>query len=181
MSCLKLTLDHTAPWTVNLKRQTVNRSIFVESDYTIQLTKNFKGIARLAMVHAMWDESETVDGFRLAFGLYKNHVALEAATSCEYKVYEVSNNATPWVPTLIKSGTLAIGTDGLFKVSVDATDIGESPIGDITFLVKATITYGSESFEVAEYFNHLGITSYTQFLKRKIQFVDLTKKSTGEP
>lgn len=172
---------HNSEYSIKLNRDYPAPTIMIETDYVIELSKRRHPITREAYVHAMWDESGTIDGIRLSFGLTKNKRFLDVATSCEYEIFIVSNNATPWINTSVKSGTLTQSADRLFKVTLDSSEIGESPIGDITFLVKAEIVKGLDRYDVSQYFNHLGITDYTQFLKRKIQFLDLTKKATGEP
>ena len=177
-----LTLDHNTPYTINLRRQFVDRTIIVETDYVLLLDKRRKPITRQAFVHMMWDESNVIDGVHIAFGIHKNETNLDYAGSCEYKIFKVSNDATPWENTLVKSGTLSMSSDRLFKVDLLATEAGEDLIGDTTFLVKAKIIRGLDTYEVVKYVNHMGITDYTQVLKRRINFLQLVKKDeSGEP
>lgn len=179
--CLKLTLDHNVPWSVNLRREFVEKTIIPETTYNHVLSKRNKAITRTTFIHMMYDESATIVGSRIAIGLLKNNTNPDFATTCSFKIYKVSNDATPWVNTLVKSGSVAIDSDRLFKTTLTDVEVGADQQGDITLLVKATITKGNDTFESSQYFNHIGLTDKVERLRKKVVFLDLTKKSTGEP
>ncbi len=159
----------------------LNKTVIPDSKYQVTLSKTTSTITRSAFMHFMYDESGTIDGGRIAIGLLKNSTQLESAESCEFTIYKVSNDATPWLDTQVKTGTLVIGADKLFKTTLDTTEAGVDIQGDVTFKIKAKLVYKNKPYYLSQYFNHVGITDKVERLRKKVVFLDLTKKSTGEP
>lgn len=166
-------------YSLELKREFLNKTALVSFNNQLTLKKASFPIEREAFTHMMFDESGTVEGARIAFGLIKNQTALDSADSCSFKIFRVSNDATPWVDTLVKQGTLSIGSDKLFKTTLDVSEAGTDILGDVTFKVQARILRGSELFFVQEYFNHLGLTDKVERLRKRVQFLSITKKDFG--
>lgn len=159
----------------------LNKTILPDAHTQMQVRRYKAQVQREAFVHVMFDESATVlDGCRLAFGLTKNDTNLDIAQSCNYKIYRVSNDSTPWQDTLVKSGTLSINADKLFLTTLTSVEAGADIFGDVTFKVSARVIRNNIPYYVTEYFNHLGITDKVERVRRKVTFLEITKQSVGE-
>lgn len=165
--------------TVDLKREFLNKTSLLSFNNQITLKRFSIEIDRQAFCHMMFDESATVDGARLVFGLTKNSSVLDSADSCAFKIYRVSNDATPWVDTLVKSGTLTIGADKLFKATLTNAEAGVDLLGDVTLKVQARVLRGSQLFFVQDYFNHIGLTDKVERLRKRVNFIQVTKRDFG--
>lgn len=157
----------------------LHKSAIPDAYHQITIARN-DNIIREAFVHFMWDESGTIDGGRIAIGLLKNRSTLDDATSCKFEIYKISNDATPWMDTLVKSGTLAIGANKLFTTTLNSTEAGTDMQGDVTFRIKAKIKFKNKMFYVNEYFNHIGLTDKVERLRKKVTFLQITKKDVGQ-
>lgn len=158
----------------------LTKTIIPDAHSQIQIRKYNSVLTREAFTHFMYDESGSISGGRIAIGLLKNNTSLDTADSCSYKIYRVSNDATPWVDTLVKSGTLSINSQKLFLTTLDDTEAGVDMDGDYTFKINARILKDNQAYYVQEYFNHIGITDTVSRLARKVQFLAITKRSFGE-
>lgn len=158
----------------------LNKAAIPDAFNQITLSRRTGGVVREAFSHFMFDESGSIAGGRIAFGLLKNSSTLESADSCKYWVYKVSNDATPWADTLVKSGSLALGADKLFKVTLDETEAGVEIQGSQTFRVRAKLTYNGRPYYLNEYFNHIGLTDKVERVRKKVTFLQITKKDVGQ-
>lgn len=157
----------------------LNKTILPDAHNQMQIRRYKQSISRSAFVHFMFDESGTIDGGRIAIGLLKNESNLDNADSCTFKIFKVSNDATPWLDTLVKSGTLSINSNKLFLTTLTSTEAGIDISGDVTFKIKAKIIRNNIPYYLTEYFNHVGITDTVARLKKKVTFLEITKKDFG--
>lgn len=159
----------------------LNKVAIPDAYFQSTITRTTTSINRDAFVHFMFDESGSISGGRVAIGLLKNNSQLESAEDCTFKIYKVSNDATPWVDTLVKSGSLSLGSNKLFTTTIDEAEAGTDIQGDVTFRIKAKILYKGIPYYLNEYFNHIGLTDKVERLRKKVVFLDINKKSVGEP
>lgn len=164
---------------LRLGAEYLNKTILPDAHNQMQIRRYKSSISRSAFVHFMFDESGTIDGGRIAIGLFKNQTSLDNADYCSFKIYKVSNDATPWIDTLVKSGNLSINSNKLFLTTLTSTEAGVDISGDVTFKIKAKIIRNNIPFYVTEYFNHLGITDTVQRIKKKVTFLEITKRDFG--
>lgn len=149
-----------------------------DSYHQITISRN-DNVTRDVFVHFMWDESGSIEGGRIAIGLLKNKFSLDQGTDCKFEIYRVSNDATPWNDTMVKSGSLSINSQKLFVTTLDTTEAGVDMQGDVTFKIKAKIKLKGRWYYGSEYFNHLGLTDKVERLRKKITFLQITKKDVG--
>lgn len=164
---------------LRLGAEYLNKTILPDSHNQTQIRRYKSTISRSAFVHFMFDESATIDGGRIAIGLLKNQFTLDNAESCTFKIYKVSNDATPWNDTLIKNGSISINSNKLFLTTLTSSEAGVDISGDVTFKIKAKIIKNNIPYYVSEYFNHLGITDTVQRIKKKVSFLEITKRDFG--
>lgn len=164
---------------VDIKREFLNKSALLGFNNQLTLKRYSIEIERTAFTHMMFDESGSIAGARVVFGLVKNNAALDSSDSCQFKIFRVSNDGTPWVDSLVKSGTLTPSSDKLFKTTIDNIEAGVDIFGDMTFKVQARIVRGNEIFFAQDYFNHLGLTDKVERLRKRVNFIQLTKRDFG--
>lgn len=167
----KRLLQHS-PYYLQLGAEYLNKTIIPDSRYQMSIRRATLPLERTAFIHMMFEES----GARIAVGLLKANASLDTGSSCTIKIYKVSNDATPWQDTLVKTVSPAISVDKLFKTTVDEIEAGEEIFGDIIFKVVARVQRGNEVYYAYDYFNHMGLTDKVERLRKKAQFLEITKK-----
>lgn len=161
-----------SPYYLQLGAEYLNKTIIPDSRYQMSLRRANLPITRAPFIHMMFEDA----GARIAVGLLKANASLDTASSCTIKIYTVSNDATPWQDTLVKTASPAISTDKLFKTTVDQIEAGGEIFGDTIFKVVARVQRGNEVYYAYDYFNHMGITDKVERLRKKVQFLEITKK-----
>lgn len=175
---VKRLIQHS-PYYLQLGAEYLNKTIIPDSEYQTTLRRVNLPIERNAVIHMMFDESGTIEGARIAVGLIKSNASLDSASSCRIKIYTVSNDATPWIDTLVKDISPSISSDKLFKTTIDNTEAGVDIFGDVTFKIVARVQRGNDVYYAYDYFNHLGITDKVERLRKKVSFLEITKKDFG--
>lgn len=160
---------------IDLKFEAVNKAIVCFDEDFLSLKKYQDAIERSPFLHVMFDESYSIDGVRLAIGVLKNKINRAKADFCDYKIFLISNNNTPWNETLVKSGTLSQNPDKLFLTTLDSTEATVDFIGDQTFRVWARIVIDNKPYYIQKYFNHLGVSDSILKLKQEVEFLDISK------
>lgn len=168
-----------APYFLQLGASYLNKTIIPDSKYQTSVRRATLPLERTAVIHMMYDETGSIDGARIAVGLLKANASLDLPTSCSIRIYKVSNDIAPWGDTLLKTATPSVDTDKLFKTTIDSTEAGEDILGDVTLKVVARVQRGNNVYYAYEYFNHLGITDKVERLRKKVQFLQITKKDFG--
>jgi hypothetical protein len=168
-----------SPYFLQLGAEYLNKTIIPDSKYQTSLRRVNLPIEREAFIHAMFDESGSIEGARIAIGLLKSNASLDTPTSCTVKIYTVSNDATPWGDTLVKTVSLSPSSDKLFKTTIDSTEAGQDIFGDVTLKVVARVQRGNNVYYAYEYFNHLGLTDKVERLRKKVSFLEITKRDFG--
>lgn len=168
-----------SPYFIQLGAEYLNKTIIPDSKYQSTIRRVNLPIERDAFIHMMFDESGAIEGARIAVGLLKSNASLDTATTCTVKVYTVSNDATPWIDTLVKTVTLSIGADKLFKTTIDSAEALQDIFGDVTFKVVARVQRGNDVYYAYDYFNHLGLTDKVERLRKKVTFLEITKRDFG--
>lgn len=168
-----------SPYFIQLGAEYLNKTIIPDSKYQSTIRRANIPIERDAFIHMMFDESGSIEGARIVVGLLKSNASLDTATTCTIKIYTVSNDATPWVDTLVKTVTLSPGSDKLFKTTIDSVEAGQEIFGDVTFKVVARVQRGNDVHYAYDYFNHLGLTDKVERLRKKVSFLQITKKDFG--
>lgn len=164
---------------VQLGAEYLNKTIIPDSEHQISIRRSNLPIEREAFIHAMFDESGSINGARIVIGLLKSNASLDTPTSCVVKIYIVSNDSTPWVDTLVKTISLSPGSDKLFKTTISSTEAGVDIFGDVTVKVVSRVTRANDVYYGYEYFNHLGLTDKVERLRKKVSFLELTKRDFG--
>ena len=172
-------LTQHSPYFVQLGAEYLNKTIIPDSKFQSTIRRANLPLEREAFIHMMFDESFTVSGARIAAGLLKSNASLDSADSCNFKIYTVSNDATPWARVLVKEASLSIDSDKLFKTTIDNTEAGVDIFGDVKFNVVVRIQRGNSVYYAYDYFNHLGLTDKVERLRKKVQFLEITKKDFG--
>lgn len=172
-------IEQQANYVQRLKTKYLSKSVLIADKNFAMLRKTSGLIEFEPFVHLMFDQSYSPDEARIAIGLLKSQTSLDNPDSCEFKIYKIANDATPWGQTLVKSGTLSIGSDRLFKTTLTQAELGDDLLGEVTIRVWAKIIKGNTGYRVQEYFNHIGITDAVLRLKKKINFLSISKKDWG--
>jgi hypothetical protein len=172
-------LTQHSPYFLQLGAEYLNKTIIPDSKYQTTLRRVNLPIEREAFIHMMFDESGTIEGARIAVGLLKSNASLDTPSTCTVKIYTVSNDATPWIDTLVKTVNLTPGSDKLFKTTIDSTEALQDIFGDVTFKVVARVQRGNDVYYAYDYFNHLGLTDKVERLRKKVSFLEITKRDFG--
>jgi len=168
-----------SPYFLQLGTEYLNKTIIPDSKVQMNIRRANLPIERQGFIHVMFDETGVTDGARVVAGLTKNNASLDSATTCTFKIYTVSNDATPWTDTLVKTITVSAGSDKLFKTTISSTEALQDLFGDVTLKVVARIQRDNSVFYAYDYFNHLGITDKVERLRKKVSFLEITKKDFG--
>lgn len=174
-------VEQQATFVQRLKTEFLSKTALLGSEYFAIIKRTFGGVTYEPFIHYMFDESYSVNESRIAIGLLKSQTSLDNPESCEFKIFKISNDGTPWVETLVKSGTLSLGADKLFKTNLTQAELGADLLGEVTVKIWVKITKGNEVFRLQKLFNHVGITDQVARLKRKLKFLEVTKKDFGMP
>lgn len=172
-------LTQHSPYFLQLGAEYLNKTIIPDSKYQTTIRRANLPIEREAFIHAMYDESGSIEGARIVVGLLKSNASLDTPTTCTVKVYTVSNDLTPWLDTLVKTITLSPDASKLFKTTISSTEAGQDLLGDVTIKVVARVQRGNDVYYAYEYFNHLGLTDKVERLRKKVTFLEITKRDFG--
>lgn len=172
-------LTQHSPYFIQLGAEYLNKTIIPDSKYQTTIRRANLPIEREAFIHAMYDESGAIEGARIVVGLLKSNASLDTPSSCIVKVYTVSNDSTPWLDTLVKTVSLSPDVDKLFKTTISSTEAGLDLLGDVTLKIVARVQRGNDVYYGYEYFNHLGLTDKVERLRKKVSFLEITKRDFG--
>ncbi len=167
------------PWHQNLKMSIFkNKQILNQSTkYTSLLVKpSFKPQTEDAYSVKSWAKFETVnfDGINLITGLYKQ-AKLRTIGSCVFRVFAESTDSL-WTEVLIATVSGTTLSDGRFKADVPESTFGAIYLdGEVTLRIEVDITRQDSVFKDVFYVNHVGIYGSFFILKKKVEFLDLTK------
>ena len=165
---------------IRIGSELLNKAIIPDAHFQNTILRFPSNIEREVFIHSMFDESLTIDGARISIAFLKNKTTLDNATECRVKVYRISNDATPWTDTLVKTITLSQGSDKLFKTTLTSAEAGVEIFGDVTFKIHARVMFKNKPHYGVNYFNHLGLTDKVERIRRKLVFIETTKKPPGE-
>ena len=172
-------LTQHSPYFLQLGAEYLNKTVIPDSKYQTTLRRANLPIEREAFIHAMFDESGTIEGARIAIGLLKSNASLDTPTTCNVRMYLVSNDLTPWQDDLVKQIVLTPDSDKLFKTTLSSSEAGVDIFGDVTIKIVARVQRGNDVYYAYEYFNHLGLTDKVERLRKKVSFLEITKRDFG--
>ncbi len=166
-------------WHQNIKMQIFKNKLVLNqaSDYTCLLVKpSFRPQTEDAYSIKSWVKFETVnfDGINLIAGLYKQ-AKLRSIGSCVFRVFAESTDSL-WTEVLITTVSGSALPDGRFKADVAESIFGSIYLdGEVTLRIEVDVTRQNKIFKDVFYVNHVGIYGSFFILKKKVEFLDLTK------
>lgn len=169
----------SAPWQQNLKMSFFKNRLLLNqaSNYaSLMIRQTFRPQGPDNYVVKAWAkfETENFDGINLVAGLYKKST-LRSIGSAEFRVFAVSVDSN-WSEVLIATVPGVAMPDGRFKANVPESTFGSIYLdGEVTLRIEADVTRQAKVFKDIFYVNHVGIYGSFFILKKKVEFLDLTK------
>lgn len=166
-------------WHQNIKMSIFkNKQILNQaSDYSCLLVKTqFRPQTEDSYSIKSWAKFETVnfDGINLIAGLYKR-ARLRTIGSCVFRVFAESTDSL-WTEVLITTISGTTLSDGRFKADIPESAFGSIYLdGEVTLRIEVDITRQNKTFKDVFYVNHVGIYGSFFVLKKKVEFLELTK------
>lgn len=167
------------PWQQNIKMSIFkNRLLFNQaSNYvSLMVRSSFRPQTEDAYSVKSWAkfETENFDGINLIGGLYKKAI-LKSAGTCVFRVFAVSTDSN-WSEVLVTTVSGTAMPDGRFKANVPESTFGSIYLdGEVTLRIECDVTRQTDIFKDVFYVNHVGIYGSFFILKKKVEFLDLTK------
>lgn len=124
------------------------------------------------------DENERI---LFKVGLTKNESQVIHGAQCILKVYSINktNGNESLLFTAPTQGEPS--DDGYFRVYVTETDLTQEIQGEFDYVVEVSVKRFIKSFSRRFYFNALGLYDFTLRIKKKVEFLEITKKDFGVP
>lgn len=99
-----------------------------------------------------------------------------------FKAYYYAIDRTTMDETLAFTSAVIASSnlDQAFVTSVSENDLGEEFLGEFDWAVKVEISRFSRVISKKFYFNQLGIFDFALRIKKKVDFLQITKKGFGE-
>lgn len=130
----------------------------------------------LVLVGAGQFDTTDFDSIKLAGYLYnKSNGSVAAGSVCSFRVFLVSPSS--WTETLLGTFPGAVLPNNYFYVDVPISSLSPADLdGDNSLMVEVVMTRLSTTFRERFYLNHLGIYEFTTRVKKKVDFLFITKK-----
>lgn len=170
----KMTINNR--YTQSLKVPCENDNLFIGSPkyHSYLLSKAHNGLPKIQSNLSVQFNSDELDGIILS-GYFTKGFDIKKAGSCEFNIYQMSNDGTE-IPTLLLTVS-GIEQNDKFVKTVASTDIPSVYLdGEYSLMIEMTITRRSKKYKVIKYVNHLGIYDSFVQLKKKVNFINLTKE-----
>jgi hypothetical protein len=115
------------------------------------------------------------DGMHVLSYLEKGGDIVQSA-NYTFKIYSISTDSN-WSETLVATKTGVVLPDGSFKCEVTAAEFPSGMVldGDLTFAVEATCNRVKNKYTKKIYVNHLGVYDSIVRLRKKVDFLTITK------
>jgi hypothetical protein len=169
----------STPWQQNIKMSVFkNRLLLNHASHYVStmIRQTFRPQSPDSYVLKSWAkfETENFDGINLITGLYKKSV-LRSIGSAEFRVFAESTDAN-WTEVLVTAVSGVATPDGRFKASVPESTFGSIFLdGEVTLRIEVDVLRQGKTFKDVFYINHVGIYGSFFILKKKVEFLDLTK------
>lgn len=128
--------------------------------------------------HAIHDEENQI--VRLKCYLLKNKKQIIHGAQCVVRVYTVNRqdfteSSTYTAPTVIAPNAL-----GEFVSTLSEANLSAEFVGDNDFAIEVEILRFKKKYKHKFYFNELGIYDFALRIKRRTEFLAITKRSIGQ-
>lgn len=169
----------STPWQQNLKMSFFKNRLLLNqaSNYvSLMIRQTFRPQDSDDYSVKAWAkfETENFDGINLVAGLYKKSI-LRSIGSAEFRVFAESADSL-WSEVLITTVLGSALSDGRFKADVTESTFGSVYLdGEVTLRIEVDIVRQNKTFKDVFYINHVGIYGSFFTLKKKVEFLDLTK------
>ena len=143
-------------------------SIVTKSSFEKLSNKDFKIKAWMRF------NSDTFDGVQMVGSLFRGKNAKTSA-SCTFRIYSVDVDNT-WAETLLVTATGSDVGGNKFSASTPESSLAPTALtGELTYKMEVEITRLGKTYTDAFYFNHIGIYDTTVRLRKRIDFLAITK------
>jgi hypothetical protein len=118
--------------------------------------------------------SDTFDGVQMVGSLFRGK-SNKTITSCTFRIYSVDVDNT-WAETLLVTATGSDVGDNKFSASTSESSLAPTALtGELTYKMEVEITRLGKIYTDIFYFNHIGIYDTTVRLRKRIDFLAITK------
>ena len=118
--------------------------------------------------------SNTFDGVQMVGSLVRGRDAKTIAT-CTFKIYSVDVTDT-WAETLLLTASGTAVNQTKFTASAPESALNPTTLtGELTYKMEVEITRLGKVYSDVFYFNHIGIYDTTVRLRKRIDFLAITK------
>lgn len=116
------------------------------------------------------------DSIKLAGYLYnQSNGTVSAGSVCTFNIYRVSPSL--WTETLLGTFVGVLQPNNYFYIDIPMSSLTPADLdGDNSLMVEVVITRLATTFRERIYLNHLGIYGFTTKVKKKTDFLSITKK-----
>jgi hypothetical protein len=143
-------------------------SIVTKSSFEKPTNKDFKVKAWMRF------NSDTFDGVQMVGSLFRGK-SNKTIVSCIFKIYSVDVDNT-WAETLLVTATGSDVGDNKFSASTSELSLAPTALtGELTYKMEVEITRLGKTYTDVFYFNHIGIYDTTVRLRKRIDFLAITK------
>lgn len=146
-----------------------------EWQFLFGIDSSLSSSSQVLKISAKFDDS-TFDNLKVIAYLYDQANAnIANAATCEFKFYRVT--IPDWTEVLINTSNGTQISNNYFYLNPTLATL--APIdfdGGEMMLIEATVVRLGVTYRDRVYVNHLGIYDTTTRLKRKVQFLDITKQ-----
>jgi hypothetical protein len=118
--------------------------------------------------------SDTFDGVQMIGSLFRGKSAKTIA-SCTFRIYSVDINNT-WAETLLVTTTGSDVGENRFSANTPESTLAPTTLtGELTYKLEVEITRLGKTYSDIFYFNHIGIYDTAIRLRKRIDFLAITK------
>jgi hypothetical protein len=118
--------------------------------------------------------SDTFDGVQMVASLV-NGKNTRTIAGCTFRIYSVDVDNT-WAETLLVTTTGSNVGDNKFSASTPESSLAPTALtGELTYKMEVELTRLGKTYTDVFYFNHVGIYDTTVRLRKRIDFLAITK------
>lgn len=116
---------------------------------------------------------------RIKTAILKNQSEVIHGAQCIVKIYGIDTSTL--VETLIYTAPTqtAPDADGYFRTSITEANLSQEIQGDFDYVLEVSIKRFKKVFKKRFYFNQLGLADKVERLRKKVVFLQITKRDFG--
>ncbi len=112
-------------------------------------------------------------------GLVKNETQVIHGAQCIVDVYGINLSTGDETLLFTTTAQTAPSDDGYFRIYVTEAQLTQEIQGEYDYAIEVSIKRFVKTFRRKFYFNSLGLYDFALRIKKKVQFLEITKKDFG--